>query len=320
MAPKKRSSVDPLARLSAQGFLGYVEDDTENSSYKVLDIHPDDIFDSHYQSREWRNPDRFNQLVHSVQTHGFNGILLVCPHPQQEGKYQLIAGGHRRRDAAKEAGLSAIPCLVVEYDRHRMAVGTAVENLIREDLSIPDEGKLYLKLRRDADWTQEELAAQLEISRDRIKECEVAARDAEDIQAMLRSSGDRGLRAAKSLRQLDKFDDPAQGHFRAVTERTPIIARFLAEELTTDGVQLAVDGIIARIGRERSSQKDELVPDVSPQEIRRQERVTTLLKRFASWQKLVGDQPLYPEERHTLARLAQEIQEYLARTPEERKE
>src|SRR5579859_785102 len=317
MAPKKRSSVDPLARLSAQGFLGYVEDDTENSSYKVLDIHPDDIFDSHYQSREWRNPDRFNQLVHSVQTHGFNGILLVCPHPQQEGKYQLIAGGHRRRDAAKEAGLSAIPCLVVEYDRHRMAVGTAVENLIREDLSIPDEGKLYLKLRRDADWTQEELAAQLEISRDRIKECEVAARDAEDIQAMLRSSGDRGLRAAKSLRQLDKFDDPAQGHFRAVTERTPIIARFLAEELTTDGVQLAVDGIIARIGRERSSQKDELVPDVSPQEIRRQERVTTLLKRFASWQKLVGDQPLYPEERHTLSFLVQEIQEYLARNPEE---
>jgi ParB/RepB/Spo0J family partition protein len=140
MAPKKRPQVDPLARLSAQGFWGYVEDDTENTAYKVLDIAPDNIIDSHYQAREWRDPNCFRQPVHSIQSHGFNGILIVSPHSQQEEKYQLIAGGHRRRDAAKEAGLSTIPCLVVEYDRHRMAMGTATENLIREDLSIPDEG------------------------------------------------------------------------------------------------------------------------------------------------------------------------------------
>jgi ParB/RepB/Spo0J family partition protein len=314
MAPKKRPSVDPLARLSAQGFLGYVEEDTESSSYKVLDIVPDDIIDSHYQSREWRDPDRFHQLVHSIQTHGFNGVLIVCSHPQHEEKYQLIAGGHRRRDAAKEAGLSAIPCLVVEYDKHRMAVGTATENLIREDLSIPDEGKLYLKLRQDAGWTQEELATQLEISRDRIKECEVAARDAEDIQTMLRTSGDRGLRAAKSLRQLDKLDDPARGIFRAAVERAPLIEQFLAGKLTTDGIQLAVDAIAARMEQGNTQETREQAPAVSLQEIRRQERVTTLLKRFASWQKLIGDQPLYPEERKTLALLAQEIQDYLSRS------
>jgi ParB/RepB/Spo0J family partition protein len=314
MTPKKRPSVDPLARLSAQGFLGYVEEDTENSPYKVLDVAPNDIMDSFYQSREWRDPDRFRQLVHSIQSHGFNGVLIVCAHPHQDGKYQLIAGGHRRRDAAKEAGLATIPCLVIEYDRHRMALGTATENLIREDLSIPDEGKLYLKLRQDAGWTQGELAAQLEISRDRIKECEVAARDAEDIQAMLRASGDRGLRAAKSLRQLDKLDDPGQGIFRAATERAPLIQQFLAGELTTDGIQLAVDAIIARIGREAVQPAKETVSVVSPVEIRRQERVATLLKRFASWQKLVGDEPLYPEERAALTLLAQEIQECLSRS------
>lgn len=316
MAPKKRPSVDPLARLSAQGFLGYVEEDTESSPYKVLDLAPDDIVDSHYQSREWRDPDRFHQLVHSIQAHGFNGILIVCSHPQQEGKYQLIAGGHRRRDAAKEAGLPAIPCLVVEYDRHRMAVGTATENLIREDLSIPDEGKLYLKLRQDAGWTQEELAAQLEISRDRIKECEVAARDAEDIQTMLRATGDRGLRAAKSLRQLDKLDDPEQGIYRAAAERAPLIKGFIAGELTTDGVQIAVDAILVRIAQENTQQtqtEEELRPEVSLQEIRRQERMTILLERFASWQKLIGDQPLYPDERKALSLLVQEIQDYLSR-------
>lgn len=315
MASKKRPSVDPLARLSAQGFLGYVEEDTaESSPYKVLDIAVDDILDSHYQSREQRDPHRFQQLVHSIQAHGFQGVLVVCPHPQHEGRYQLIAGGHRRRDAAREAGWQALPCLVVEYDRQRMAVGTASENLVREDLSLPDEGKLYLQLRRDAGWTQEGLAEQLDVSRDRIKECELVARDAEDIQQMLRAAGDHGLRAAKALRQLDKFDEPAQGVFRAAAERAPIIERFLQEELTTDGVQLAVNAVIARLEQQNPLAAQSPVPDVSPQEIRRHERVTTLLKRFVSWQKLVGDQPLYPEERKTLALLAQEIQAYLSRS------
>src|SRR5437899_4974560 len=165
MTAKKRVSVDPLARLSEQGFLGYVEDEAESSPYRVLDIAPDDILDSHYQSRERRDPDRFQQLVHSIKTHGFNGVLIVCPHQEHEGKYQLVAGGHRRRDAAREAEMPALPCLVVDFDQQRMAVGTATENLVCEDLSLPDEAKLYRKLRQDTGWTQEQLAAQLEIRR-----------------------------------------------------------------------------------------------------------------------------------------------------------
>jgi len=315
MAARKRSSVDPLARLSAQGFLGYVEEEgAETSSYKVLDIALDEIYDSHYQSREQRDPRRFHQLVHAIRTQGFQGVLVVCPHPQHEGKYQLIAGGHRRRDAAREAGLQTLPCLVVDYDRQRMAVGTASENLVREDLSLPDEGRLYLQLRQDAGWTQEQLAEQLEASRDRIKECEVVARDAEDIQQMLRAAGDHGLRAAKALRQLDRFDEPELGIWRAATERAPIIERFLGEELTTDGVQLAVTAAIARLQQQEILTGAEPVRDLSPQEIRRHERVSTLFKRFVSWQKLVGDQPLYPEERETLSRLAVEIQISLARS------
>lgn len=315
MAAKKRSSVDPLARLSAQGFLGYVEEEgAENSSYKVLDIALEEIHDSQYQSREQRDPHRFQQLVHAIQTQGFQGVLVVCPHPQHEGSYQLIAGGHRRRDAAKAAGLQTLPCLVVDYDRQRMALGTASENLVREDLSLPDEGKLYLQLRQDAGWTQEELAEHLDVSRDRIKECEVVARDADDIQQMLRAAGDHGLRAAKALRQLDRFDQPELGIWRATAERAPIIERFMCEELTTDGVQLAVTAALTRLQQQEITAVVEPVRDISPHEIRRHERVSTLFKRFVSWQKLVGDQPLYPQERETLSQLAQEIQIYLARS------
>lgn len=214
--------------------------------------------------------------------------------------------------------MPTLPCLVVDFDQQRMAVGTATENLVREDLSLPDEGKLYRKLRQDTGWTQEQLAAQLEISRDRIKECEVASRDASDIQEMLRTAGDRGLRAAKSLRQLDRLDQPEQGILRAAIERAPLIQKFLAGELTTDGVQHAVDAIFTRIEQEKNQHGPVNIPqEVSFTEIRRQERMTTLLKRFASWQKLIGETPLYPEERVALAQLAQEIQIYLSRPSEQ---
>lgn len=315
MVAKKRTSVDPLARLSEQGFLGYVEDETEASLYKVLDIAPDDIYDSYYQSREQGDPQRFQQLVHSIQSQGFNGVLIVCSHPDHKDKYQLVAGGHRRRDAARTAGLTAIPCLVIDFDRQRMAMGTATENLMREDLSIPDEGKLYLKLRQDAGWTQEELAQQLDISRDRIKECEVVSRDMDDIQQMLRLSGDRGLRAAKALRQLDKLDDPEHGILRAAAERAPIIQQFLAGDLTTDGVQYAVNAVFSR--REQVSQQQEsstASTQAPPEEIRRQERVHSLVKRFSSWKKLAGEGVLYPEEREALTHLSEEIQAYLSRS------
>lgn len=315
MATKKRTPVDPLARLSEQGFLGYVEDETEISPYKILDIVPDNILDSPYQSREQRNPERFQQLVHTIKTHGFNGILIVCPHPEHAGKYILVAGGHRRRDAARAANLSTIPCLLVDFDQQRIAMGTATENLVREDLSILDEGRLYLKLRQDTGWTQEQLAEQLEISRDRIKECEVATRDAPDIQEMLYLAGDRGLRAAKALRKLDKLDRLEQGIVRAAAERAPLIQKFLSGELTTDGVQYAVDTILARSEKEQQyDDKQEIPPEISSTEIRRQERMTTFLKRFASWQKLVGKAPLYTEERAALEQLIQEIQMYLSQT------
>lgn len=111
---------------------------------------------------------------------------------------------------------------------------------------------------------------------------------------MLRTTGDRGLRAAKSLCQLNKLYNTEQGIFRAATERASLIESFITGELTTDGVQLAVDAIIARIEQEKAQRaKEEMPPEVPLVEIRRQERMTTLLKRFAGWQKLIGDQPLY---------------------------
>jgi ParB family chromosome partitioning protein len=192
------------------------------------------IGDSPFQSREEMNEEEFAELVHSIRQEGFSGVLVVRPHPERKGAYQLVAGGHRRRDAAKAAGHTTLPVLVVEASDKAVGLRTAHENLTRTDLNVVEEGQLYLALRRRFSMTQAELAAELKKSRDRIQACEDAAQSPADIQELLKKSV--GLRAAKYLRRLSSAED-----------RAPIIAQILQGNLTADGVRQAVEQVEARL-------------------------------------------------------------------------
>ena len=179
----------------------------------------------------------------------FKDLIPVRRHPTVSGKWQVARGGHTRLKAAKEAGLTAYPVIVVEYDNKRSALATARENLARVDELTPvEEGRLYLILKQEFGYVQEELARELEISRDRIKECEAAAQSAQDILEMFHRIKDlggdtnRGLRAAKYLRRLDVLND-RQAEL-AVRLRAPLIDAFLYERITTDGLDIATKRIV----------------------------------------------------------------------------
>lgn len=53
------------------------------------------------------------RLTEEVRTLGVISPLLVYPHPDLEGDY-LVKDGHRRRQAAVNAGKSTLPCVIVE--------------------------------------------------------------------------------------------------------------------------------------------------------------------------------------------------------------
>ncbi len=70
----------------------------------------------------------FQELVTSIRQEGFLSEPLVRPMP--DGNFELIDGEQRWR-AAKEAGLTEIPCAVISTSELRAKIGTLKMNLLR---------------------------------------------------------------------------------------------------------------------------------------------------------------------------------------------
>lgn len=317
----------------------------EQSLYQIQEVSIDDILESDYQMRETVDPERFRRLVQSMKEQKpteFKDLIPVRPHPTEAGKWQVARGGHTRLKAAKEAGLKTYPITIVSYDNKRSALATVRENLARADELTPvEEGRSYLVLKEEFGYTQEDMAHELGISRDRIKECMAAAQSAPDILEMfgrikeLGGDTNRGLRAAKYLRRMEALDDRQVG--LAARLRAPLIDAFLYERITTDGLDIATkrimqaddpEAVVTSIIRElhrREAQEEQ--PDAgSPQEqapspkkdalapdIRRSEKLSLAIRRFRQFTSLIGDQPPSVEERRVLTNMREEIDALLTR-------
>jgi len=86
------------------------------------------------QPRQYFSEASVLQLADSFVTHGFKGTLVVRPHPEIAGDYQLIAG-ERRYLAAELAGLQNILCFIGDFSDENALDFSLCENLNREDLS-----------------------------------------------------------------------------------------------------------------------------------------------------------------------------------------
>ena len=82
----------------------------------------------------------------------------------QSGYYQIIAGERRWR-AARMAGLSEVPAIVIEADDRKAMELAMIENLQREDLNPMEEAEGYQTLMQQYNMTQEETAQRVGKSR-----------------------------------------------------------------------------------------------------------------------------------------------------------
>ena len=101
-------------------------------------------------------------LADSIRLHGVIQPLTV--RRLSSGYYQIIAGERRWR-AAKLAGLTEIPAVIIEADDKKVMELGLIENLQREDLNPMEEAKGYQVLMTEHGLTQEEVAERMGKSR-----------------------------------------------------------------------------------------------------------------------------------------------------------
>ena len=141
--------------------LGDFEEETrENTPYKLLPIHK--VEPNRNQPRQDFDEEELEALSESLATHGILQPLTV--RELDSGYYQIIAGERRWR-AARMAGLTEVPVVVIEADDKKAMELALIENLQRQDLNPVEEALGYQSLMSDFGLTQEETAQRVGKSR-----------------------------------------------------------------------------------------------------------------------------------------------------------
>ena len=114
------------------------------------------------QPRKRFDQESLAELTESIRTHGVIQPLTV--RRLASGYYQIIAGERRWR-AAKLAGLTEVPAVIIEADDRKVMELGLIENLQREDLNPIEEANGYKVLLDEYGLTQEEVAQRVGKSR-----------------------------------------------------------------------------------------------------------------------------------------------------------
>lgn len=117
-----------------------------------------------FQNQPRRNfdPEKLQELADSIQQHGIIQPLTV--RKLSSGYYQIIAGERRWR-AARLAGLSEVPAVVIEADDQKAMELAMIENLQREDLNPIEEAEGFRVLTSTYGMSQAEAAERVGRSR-----------------------------------------------------------------------------------------------------------------------------------------------------------
>ncbi len=169
---------------------------TEEKSVKGLRL--SDIEPNRDQPRHDFDAEKLSELAESIKTHGVITPITV----RKTGEtYQIIAGERRWR-AARMAGLTEIPAIVLEADEKKTFELALIENLQREDLNPVEEAEGYFTLIEKMGLTQTEASERVGRSRSAIANSIRLLSLPEEIKEML-SAGELTAGHARALLPLE---------------------------------------------------------------------------------------------------------------------
>ena len=123
-------------------------------SGRVLFLPVEQIVPNPNQPRSVFQPEGLRELADSIGQHG---ILQPLSVRRTETGYELISGERRLR-AAKLAGLTEVPCILVQATDVQSSLLALVENLQRRDLDFVEEAEALSRLISTYHLSQEEAA------------------------------------------------------------------------------------------------------------------------------------------------------------------
>ena len=175
-------------------------------------------------------------LADSIREHGIIQPLTV--RKLSSGYYQIIAGERRWR-AARMAGLSEVPVIVMEADDRKAAELAMIENLQREDLNPMEEAAGYQALIETYHMTQEEAAKRVGKSRSAV------------------TNAMRLLSLTPSVRKLVEEGSLSAGHARALLPLRAAMQESAARSAVTGGLSVRqTEALVKRLTAEKKPPKE----------------------------------------------------------------
>ena len=135
--------------------------ETSESTQGVTMVRINEVEPNVNQPRKVFDPTELETLAESINQYGMIQPITVR---SVDGMYQIITGERRWR-AARMAGLSEIPVLIITADDKKASELALVENIQRSDLNPIEEALGFAALIEEHGLTQEEAAKRIGKSR-----------------------------------------------------------------------------------------------------------------------------------------------------------
>ena len=181
------------------------------------------------QPRKIFRQEALAELSESIRQHGILQPLTV----RRIGTgYELIAGERRLR-AAQMAGISEIPCIIMQMDEKESGMAAMVENLQRQDLDFIEEALGISHLMTQFSMSQEQAARLLGKSQSAVANKLRILRHSDAVLAALREAG-LTERHARALLKLP--GDP---------EKLAAIAEIVRQSMSVARAEKYIDSLLA---------------------------------------------------------------------------
>lgn len=154
------------------------------------------------QPRRIFQQEALDELASSILRHG---ILQPLSVRRVATGYELIAGERRLR-AARQVGLSEIPCIVMTMDEKESGMAAMIENLHRRDLDFIEEAQGICRLMEKWSMSQEQAAKLLGKSQSALANKLRLLRHSPEVLNLIRDGG-LTERHARALLRLTKEDE-----------------------------------------------------------------------------------------------------------------